>query len=93
VPASTAILAFAREHKLAVRNSSLYNGGMGRPHGFGTMEHEYIDAGNWTADMPVGMTVSLGLAGHGCPSLAIAAASRDASAESRPPTKRLARAC
>ena len=55
-PARTSILAFAQEHRLAV-DHVLWLTAANRPHGFGPMERDYINAGNWTADMPVGMTV------------------------------------
>jgi lysozyme len=55
-PAKTSILAFAQGHKLTV-DQVIWLTATNRPQGFGTVEREYIEAGNWTADMPVGMTV------------------------------------
>ena len=55
-PANTSILAFAQDHRLAV-DQVLWLTAANRRHGFGAMERDYINAGNWSAAMPVGMTV------------------------------------
>ncbi len=55
-PGNTSIRALARQHGLTVQEL-IWLTATNRPQGFGIMEREYIDTGNWDAAMPVGMTI------------------------------------
>ena len=55
-PANTSLLAFAQQHSMPV-DQVIWLTATNRSQGFGAMESQYINAGDWNADMPVGMTI------------------------------------
>jgi lysozyme len=55
-PSDTSIRALAQQHGRTVQEV-IWLTAQNRPHGFGSVERDYISAGNWDATMPVGMAV------------------------------------